>query len=120
MQFCRQAFCLKIATGLRRILEDLCDHLAGVDLRTVCACVVTFLTHALANRTKIAAIEILHALCPASHTADMLGLDRGVIRLGPLLGCLFPKRVIIVHRGLTGIAILTVQSAACNQILHIS
>lgn len=77
-------------------------------------------THALADRTKIAAIEILHALRPASHTVDMLGLDRGVIRLGPLLGSLFPKRVIIVHRGLAGIAILTVQSAACNQILHIS
>lgn len=49
LQFCRQAFCLKIATGLRRILEDLCDHLAGVYSRTVCACVVTFFTHALAG-----------------------------------------------------------------------
>lgn len=85
--FCRQAFCLKIATGIRRILEDLCDHLASVDLRTVCACVVTFFTHALADRTKIAALEILHAIRPASHTVDMLGLDRGVIRLGPFHHC---------------------------------
>ena len=55
----------------------------------------------------------------ATVTVDVLRQDGGIVQFGPQLCRLFPQCLVIVLRGNVGIALLTVQPADGNMILHL-
>ena len=55
----------------------------------------------------------------ATVTVDVLRQDGGIVQFGPQLCCLFPQCLVIVLCGNVGIALLTVQPADGNMILHL-
>ena len=55
----------------------------------------------------------------ATVTVDVLRQDGGIVQFGPQLCRLFLQSLIIVLRGNVAIALLTVQPADGNMILHL-